>query len=70
MAMADGYAQASGELTVVNPVAPGLGNAMGMLYDARRRPRPSWSRPGSTISSSASPSRFCGPTCRRSRGRS
>ncbi len=36
MAMADGYAQASGNLTVVNlHVAPGLGNAMGMLYDAQ-----------------------------------
>src|ERR1700745_250889 len=35
MAMADGYAQASGQLTVLNlHVAPGLGNAMGMLYDA------------------------------------
>ena len=36
MAMADGYAQASGKLTVINlHVAPGLGNAMGMLYDAQ-----------------------------------
>jgi benzoylformate decarboxylase len=36
MAMADGHAQASGKLTVVNlHVAPGLGNAMGMLYDAQ-----------------------------------
>jgi benzoylformate decarboxylase len=36
MAMADGYAQASGKLTVLNlHVAPGLGNAMGMLYDAQ-----------------------------------
>ena len=35
MAMADGYAQASAELAVLNlHVAPGLGNAMGMLYDA------------------------------------
>src|SRR3546814_12264960 len=35
MAMADGYAQASGRLAVVNlHVTPGLGNAMGMLYDA------------------------------------
>ena len=31
--MADGYAQASGNLAVLNlHVAPGLGNAMGMLY--------------------------------------
>jgi benzoylformate decarboxylase len=36
MAMADGYAQASGRLAVLNlHVAPGLGNAMGMLYDAQ-----------------------------------
>jgi benzoylformate decarboxylase len=35
VAMADGYAQASGKLAVVNVhVTPGLGNAMGMLYDA------------------------------------
>src|SRR6266851_2695995 len=37
LAMADGYAQASGKLAVVNlHVAPGLGNAMGMLYDAQK----------------------------------
>src|SRR5438309_12079788 len=41
MAMADGYAQASGKLTVVNlHVAPGLGNAMGMLYDAQKAAAP------------------------------
>jgi benzoylformate decarboxylase len=41
MAMADGYAQASGGLTVVNlHVAPGLGNAMGMLYDAQKSGAP------------------------------
>src|SRR5262250_2723406 len=41
MAMADGYAQASGELAVVNlHVAPGLGNAMGMLYDAQKAASP------------------------------
>jgi benzoylformate decarboxylase len=35
MCMADGYAQASGQCGVVNlHAAPGLGNAMGMLYDA------------------------------------
>src|SRR5205814_2223128 len=35
MAMADGYAMASGRLGVVaTHVAPGLGNAVGMLYDA------------------------------------
>lgn len=38
MAMADGYARASGKLGVASlHVAPGLGNAIGMLY-ARRRP--------------------------------
>jgi len=41
MAMADGYAQASGKLTVLNlHVAPGLGNAMGMLYDAKEAGAP------------------------------
>jgi benzoylformate decarboxylase len=41
MAMADGYAQASGRLTAVNlHVAPGLGNAMGMLYDAQKAGSP------------------------------
>jgi benzoylformate decarboxylase len=35
VAMADGYAQASGRLAAANVhVSPGLGNAMGMLYDA------------------------------------
>ncbi len=41
MAMADGYAQASGKLAVLNfHVAPGLGNAMGMLYDAQKAAAP------------------------------
>jgi benzoylformate decarboxylase len=41
MAMADGYAQASGKLAVLNlHVAPGLGNAMGMLYDAQKAASP------------------------------
>ena len=41
MAMADGYAQASGKLAVVNlHVTPGLGNAMGMLYDAQKAGSP------------------------------
>ena len=41
MAMADGYAQASGQCAVVNlHAAPGLGNAMGMLYDARKAGSP------------------------------
>jgi benzoylformate decarboxylase len=35
IAMADGYAQASGKLAAANVhTSPGLGNAMGMLYDA------------------------------------
>ena len=41
MAMAGGYAQASGRLVAVNlHVAPGLGNAMGMLYDAQKAGAP------------------------------
>ena len=41
MAMADGYAQASGELAVVNlHLAPGLGNATGMLYNAQKAGAP------------------------------
>jgi benzoylformate decarboxylase len=41
VAMADGYAQASGGLAAVNVhVTPGLGNAMGMLYDARKSGAP------------------------------
>src|SRR5574341_1345491 len=41
MAMADGYALASGKLGVLNVhVAPGLGNAMGMLYDAMKTAAP------------------------------
>jgi benzoylformate decarboxylase len=41
MAMADGYAQAGQRLAVTNfHVAPGLGNAMGMLYDAKKAGAP------------------------------
>jgi benzoylformate decarboxylase len=41
MGMADGYAQASGQLAVVNlHAAPGLGNALGMLYDAQKAGAP------------------------------
>ena len=70
MAMADGYAQASGKLGVVNlHVAPGLGNAMGMLYDAQRRARPFWSQPGSTSKASTPPSPSSGRTCPPSRAR-
>src|SRR4249920_28482 len=39
--MADGYAQASGRLAVVNlHVTPGPGNAMGMLYDTQKAGSP------------------------------
>ena len=41
IAMTDGYAQASGGLGAVNVhVSPGLGNAMGMLYDAQKAGTP------------------------------
>lgn len=41
MGMADGFAQASGQLSCVNlHAAPGLGNAMGMLYDAQKAGSP------------------------------
>jgi benzoylformate decarboxylase len=41
MAMADAYAQASGGVAFCNlHVAPGLGNAMGMLYDAKKAGSP------------------------------
>jgi benzoylformate decarboxylase len=41
IAMADAYAQASGGLAAVNVhVSPGLGNAMGMLYDAMKSGAP------------------------------
>jgi len=41
MAMADGYAMASGKLGVFcSHITPGFGNAMGMLYDASRTGSP------------------------------
>ena len=41
LAMADGYAQASGKIAFANlHVTPGLGNAMGMLYDAQKSGSP------------------------------
>lgn len=41
LGMADGYAQATGRLAVANlHAAPGLGNAMGMLYNAARAGAP------------------------------
>ncbi len=41
LAMADGYARARNGLAVVNlHVAPGLGNAMGMLFDAAKAGSP------------------------------
>src|SRR6516225_4333534 len=63
--MADGYAQASGKLAVVNlHVTPGLGNAMGMLYDAQKTGSPILVTAGQQIRTSTPPNRFCGPTCR------
>ena len=48
MGMADGYAMASGKLGVVNVhICAGLGNAMGMLYNAFREGSPRCSPPGS-----------------------
>jgi benzoylformate decarboxylase len=41
MGMADGYAQVTGRLAVCNlHAAPGLGNAMGMLYNAAKAGAP------------------------------
>ena len=41
VSMADGYAQASGQCVVVNlHAAPGLGNGLGMLYDAQKAGSP------------------------------
>lgn len=41
MSMADGYAQASGHCAMINlHAAPGLGNALGMLYDAQEAGSP------------------------------
>jgi len=41
ISMADGYARASGKLGVVNVhISPGLGNSMGMLYDAYKAGSP------------------------------
>src|ERR1700730_4449055 len=41
MSMAGGYGQASGQLAVGKlHAAPGLGNAMGMLYDAQKAGAP------------------------------
>ena len=41
VAAAEGYALATGEVSVINlHVAPGLGNAMGLLYNAKRSGAP------------------------------
>ena len=41
ISMADGYARASGELGVVNVhISPGIGNSMGMLYNAHKAGSP------------------------------
>src|SRR5947208_594510 len=53
IAMADGYAQASGGLAAVNVhVSPGIGNAMGMLYDAMQSGAPMLLTPGPADQSS------------------
>ena len=66
MAMADGYAQASGGLTVVNlHVAPGLGNAMGMLYDAQKSSAPILVTAGQHDQSFNATEPIYGPICRR-----
>ena len=71
MAMADGYAQASGKLTVLNlHVAPGLGNAMGMLYDAQMAGSPIMVTAGQQDTEYLVRSRSSRPTCRRWPGRS
>ena len=58
MAMADGYAQASAGLAVLNlHVAPGLGNAMGMLYDAMKANSPVLVTAGQQDRNISSPSR-------------
>jgi benzoylformate decarboxylase len=50
MAMADGYAMASRQLSVVNlHICCGLGNAMGMLYNAYREGTPLLVTAGSRI---------------------
>ena len=54
IAMTDGYAQASGGLGAVNVhVSPGLGNAMGMLYDAYKAGSPMLVTAGNRPRSSA-----------------
>ena len=41
IAAAEGYALSTGEVSVINlHVAPGLGNAMGLLYNAKRSGAP------------------------------
>ncbi|MGC3969507.1 MAG: thiamine pyrophosphate-binding protein [Pirellulales bacterium] len=59
MAMADGFAMASGGLGVVNLHAScGLGNAMGMLYNALAKELRSWSPQVRATGESCSKSRF------------
>jgi benzoylformate decarboxylase len=67
--MADGYAQASGKLAVVNlHVTPGLGNAMGMLYDAQKAGSPILVTAGQHDQDFNASEPILWPTCRRSRG--
>src|SRR5947209_18354834 len=64
-AAADGYAQASGRLGVVNlHVAPGLANALGMLYDAQKAGTPILVTAGQHEQSFNTTSPSSGRTCR------
>ena len=63
MAMADGYALASGKLGVLNVhVAPGLGNAMACCTMPRKRRPLSWSPLDNRTDASPSRSLCCGGT--------
>src|SRR2546425_2013069 len=59
ISMADAYAQAHGGLAAVNVhVSPGLGNAMGMLYDAYKAHSPLLLTPGQPDPSFTAPEPF------------
>ena len=69
IAMADGYAQASGKLAAVNVhISPGLGNAMGMLYDAWKAGSPLLLTAGQHDQSFNVTEPVLWPTCPRWRG--
>jgi benzoylformate decarboxylase len=68
--MADGYARASNRLAAANVhVAPGLGNAMGALYNARFSGSPIILTAGQQEQGTGSPSRCCTTRWCRSRSR-